>query len=350
VFMGARIGCARCHAHPVESWTADDDLGLGAWFARLGYKSTGEWKEEIVYPDFKGVLRHPRTRQPVDPRVPGGAAIKPAIEEDPRGRFAAWLTASDNPWFARNAANRIWFWLMGAGIVTEPDDLRPTNPPTNPELLAYLESELVSHRYGLKHLYRLILNSQTYQRSSEPNEGNARDTLHFSHYLVKRLGAEQMLDAVTQVTGVPEKFRTIIPEPYSNWPSDFKATQLADGNMDCSFLDLFGRPGRDTPYESERDSELTLPDALHAQLRAARRQTRQQSETESAPHKEGPRPSGRALPGHHLPPAYAGGAKAPHCVRNDQEVEPGAGRPGHRLGAAELQGIRIQPLRRMTYA
>ena len=263
VFMGARIGCARCHAHPVESWTADDDLGLGAWFARLGYKSTGEWKEEIVYPDFKAVLRNPRTRRPVDPRVPGAVAVKPGLEEDPRGQFAEWLTAPANPWFARNAANRVWFWLMGAGIVNEPDDLRPTNPPTNPELLAYLESELVGHRYDLKHLYRLILNSQTYQRSSEPNEGNARDTLHFSHYVVKRLGAEQMLDAVTQFTGVPEKFRSIIPEPYSNWPSDFKATQLADGNMDCTFLDLFGRPGRDTPYESERDSDLTLRQTLY---------------------------------------------------------------------------------------
>jgi hypothetical protein len=147
--------------------------------------------------------------------------------------------------------------------VNEPDDLRPTNPPTNPELLAFLERELVEHRYDLRHIYRLILNSQTYQRSSEPNEWNARDTTHFSHYVVKRLAAEQMLDAVTQVTGVPEKFRSIIPEPFSNWPSDFKATQLADGNMECSFLDLFGRPGRDTPYESERDSDVTLRQTLY---------------------------------------------------------------------------------------
>jgi hypothetical protein len=263
VFMGARVGCARCHAHPVESWTMEDDLGIGAFFARLGYKSTGEWKEEIVYPDFKGVLRHPRTRQAVAPRAPGGAAVKVAAEEDPRGQFAQWLTASENPWFARNAVNRVWYWIMGTGIVNEPDDLRPTNPPTNPELLAFLERELVEHRYDLRHIYRLILNSQTYQRSSEPNEWNARDTTHFSHYVVKRLAAEQMLDALTQVTGVPEKFRSIIPEPFSNWPSDFKATQLADGNMECSFLDLFGRPGRDTPYESERDSDVTLRQTLY---------------------------------------------------------------------------------------
>lgn len=263
VFMGARIGCARCHAHPVESWTADDYAGLGAFFARVGYKSTGEWKEEIVYPDYKGVLRHPRTRQPVDPRAPGAPAIHPAAEEDPRGRFADWLTAPGNPWFARAAANRVWYWLMGAGIVNEPDDLRPANPPTNPELLAYLESELTSHGFDLKHLYRVILNSQTYQRSSEPNHWNASDTTHFSHYRARRLEAEQMLDAVTAVTGVPEKFRSIIPEPFSNWPSDFKATQLADANMECSFLDLFGRPGRDTSYASERAGDLTLRQTLY---------------------------------------------------------------------------------------
>lgn len=263
VFMGARVGCARCHAHPVESWTAADNLGVGAFFARVGYKSTGEWKEEIVYPNYRGVLRDPRTRKPVEPRAPGAAPVKVAAEEDPRGQFAAWLTSPENPWFAKNVVNRIWFWLLGSGIVNEPDDLRPTNPPTSPELLAYLEQELVSHQYDLRHMYWLILNSQTYQRSSEPNEWNARDTTHFSHYVARRLGAEQMLDAVTQITGVPEKFRSIIPEPFSNWPSDFKATQLADGNMECSFLDLFGRPGRDTPYESERDSDLTLRQTLY---------------------------------------------------------------------------------------
>jgi hypothetical protein len=263
VFMGARVGCARCHAHPVEGWTPDDDLGLGAWFARVAYKSTGEWKEEIVYPDFKAVLRHPRTRQPVAPRVPGGAPATVGSEEDPRGQFAAWLTSPDNPWFARSVVNRIWYWLLGTGIVNEPDDLRATNPPTNPELLAFLERELVQHGYDLRHIYRLILTSRTYQLSSESNGLNRSDTTHFSHYLTKRLTAEQMLDAISRVTETNEKFRSIIPEPFSNWPSGFRATQLADGNMECSFLDLFGRPGRDTPYESERDSDLTLRQTLY---------------------------------------------------------------------------------------
>jgi hypothetical protein len=263
VFMGARVGCARCHGHPLESWTLDDDLALGAFFAKVNYKSSLEWKEEIVYPDYKLNLRQPRTRQVVEPRAPGGEPVKVGPEEDPRGQFADWLTVPGNPWFARNIVNRIWFWLLGRGIINEPDDLRPTNPPTNPELLAFLEQELVSHKYDLRHIYRLILNSRTYQLSSEPNQWNAADTTHFSHYLIKRLGAEQMLDAVSQFTETSEKFRSIIPEPYSNWPANYRATQISDGNTECNFLDLFGRPPRDTPYEEERDSSLSLRQTLY---------------------------------------------------------------------------------------
>jgi hypothetical protein len=263
VFMGARIGCARCHGHPLETWSLEEDAGLGAFFARVNFKSTQEWKEEIVYPDFKLSLRHPRTRALVAPHVPGGAPATVGPEEDPRGQFAAWLTAPDNPWFARNIVNRIWYWLLGRGIIHEPDDIRPTNPPSNPELLAYLESELVGHRYDLRHIYRLILNSRTYQLASEPNRWNAGDTALFSHYQVKRLSAEQMFDAVSQFTGTTEKFRSIIPEPYSNWPANYRATQISDGNTECNFLDLFGRPPRDTPYENERNNDPTLKQALY---------------------------------------------------------------------------------------
>ena len=264
VFMGERIGCARCHAHPQESWTLDDDLGLGAFFARVNYKATQEWKEEIVYTDFRATLKHPRTRAVVEPRLPGAASpVKVGAEEDPRGQLAAWLTAPGNPYFAKAIVNRIWFWLLGRGIVQEPDDLRPTNPPGNPELLAYLESELTGHQYDLRHIYRLILNSRTYQLASEPNQWNARDSTLFSHYPVRRLGAEQMLDAISQFTETSEKFRSIIPEPYSNWPANFRATQISDGNTECSFLDLFGRPPRDTPYEEERNSDVTLKQALY---------------------------------------------------------------------------------------
>ena len=263
VFMGARIGCARCHGHPLEAWSLDDDLALGAFFARVNYKSTMEWKEEIVYPDFKLNLRDPRTRAAIDPRAPGAAAIKVGAEEDPRGQFAQWLTAPGNPWFAKNIVNRIWYWLLGRGIVHQPDDLRPTNPPSNPELLAWLENELTTHHFDLRYIYRLILNSRTYQLSSEPNEFNARDTTLFSHYQARRLTAEQMFDAISQFTETTEKFRSIIPEPYSNWPANYRATQISDGNTECSFLDLFGRPPRDTPFEEERINALTLKQTLY---------------------------------------------------------------------------------------
>ncbi|MEK7676207.1 MAG: DUF1549 domain-containing protein [Verrucomicrobiota bacterium] len=263
IFMGARVGCARCHGHPTESWDLEDDLGLAAFFAKVGFKSTLEWKEEIVLFNSKGTLLHPRTKEAVKPKFLGGAVWEAGPEEDPRVKFAAWLTAPENPWFARNIANRVWFWLLGRGIVHEPDDLRPTNPPENPDLLEYLAQELVSHRYDLQHLYRLILNSRTYQLSSKPNPWNAKDTAHFSHYQMKRLGAEQLSDAICQVTETSERFQSIIPEPFTFLPTGHRATQLFDGNIGTAFLELFGRPPRDTPYEGERNSETSLWQALY---------------------------------------------------------------------------------------
>ncbi len=263
IFMGQRIGCARCHGHPTENWSFDDDLGFGAFFAKMNFKSTLEWKEEIVYPDPKGVLRNPKNGAAVRPAFPGAETLEMMPGEDPRMRFAGWLTSPENPYFAKNITNRIWFWLLGRGIVNEPDDMRSTNPPQNPELLAYLEKELISHGYDLKHIYRLILNSRTYQLSSEVTKENAQDSTHFSHYLVKRLPAEQLLDALSQVTETSEKFRSIIPEPYTNWPAAFRATHLSDGNAESGFLDMFGRPPRDTAFEEERNSEISLRQALY---------------------------------------------------------------------------------------
>ncbi|MBI5381447.1 MAG: DUF1553 domain-containing protein [Opitutae bacterium] len=263
IFMGVRLECSRCHGHPTERWTLADNLGMAAFFSKVAFKGTGEWKEEIVYVEPKGVVRHPRTKEIVAPKFLGGDTVPVGKEEDARPRFAEWLTAPDNPWFARNAANRVWFWLLGRGLTQEPDDQRPTNPPSHQELLDFLAQELVSHRYDLKHLYRLILNSRTYQRSSVPQPFNRADATHFSHYRVKRLTAEQLLDAIGQVTETTEKYSSKIPEPFTFWPSTTRATQLEDGNAECSFLELFGRPPRDTPYEEERDSEASLRQALY---------------------------------------------------------------------------------------
>ena len=263
VFMGARIGCARCHAHPDERWSLDDNLGMAAFFAQVRYKASREWKEEIVYVNPRATLRHPRTNEIVHPKFLDGEAIEPATDRDLRVVFAQWLTSPDNPWFTRNIVNRVWFWLLGRGIIHEPDDVRSTNPPIHPELLEYLEQELVSHHYDLKHIYRLILNSRTYQAASKANEWNVNDTMHFSHYYVKRLGAETLLDAIGQVTERWDTFRSTIPEPFVVLPTGFRATHLADGSIDLPFLQLFGRPPRDTAFESARDLELSMRQTLH---------------------------------------------------------------------------------------
>ena len=262
VFMGARIGCARCHGHPTESWTLDDNLGMAAFFAQVKFKSTREWKEEIVLLDPTQTMRHPRTRAQIQPKLLGGEVVSVAAGEDPRIKFAEWLTSPDNPWFARNIVNRIWFWLLSRGIVHEPDDVRPTNPPSDPELLAYLQQELIAQKFDLRHVYRLILNSATYQRSSKPNRFNADDGVFFSHYRLKRLSAEDLSDAIGQITGVWDAFSSRIPEPYSQWPSGFRATQMSDGSVGTPLLELFGRPSRDTAYESDRDCRTSMRQAL----------------------------------------------------------------------------------------
>jgi hypothetical protein len=263
VFMGTRIGCARCHAHPEESWSLDDNIGLAAFFAQLRYKASREWKEEIVFVNPAQTMRHPRTNEVAKPKFLDAELLQTDGQKDLRREFAQWLTAPENPWFARNIVNRVWFWLLGRGIIHEPDDLRSTNPPTNPKLLKYLEQELTSHKYDLKHIYRLILNSRTYQLSSKTNQWNQNDTAYFSHYYVKRLGAETLLDAIGQVTERWDTYSSRVPEPFVRLPVGFRATHLADGSIDLPFLQMFGRPPRDTAFESARDLELSMRQTLH---------------------------------------------------------------------------------------
>jgi hypothetical protein len=263
IFMGARIGCARCHGHPQENWSLADDLGLAAFFGKVAYKNTTEWKEEIVFINPKGSFRNPKTKEAVKPKLWGGEPLDLPPDEDPRGKFADWLTSPENPWFAKNIANRIWCWLMGRGIVHEPDDLRSTNPPSNPELLDYLVRELLDRKYDLKHVYRLVLNSKTYQLSSDPNQWNQNDAVHFSHYQTRRLMAEQLLDAISRVTENSERFSSRIPEPATRVPTGYGAIQLSDGNIESPFLEMFGRPPRDTPYEGERSCDVFLRHELY---------------------------------------------------------------------------------------
>lgn len=243
LFMGLRLDDA--------GFTAPQILGFSAFFAKVGFKSTEEWKEEIVFFNPHGVLKDP-TGAVIRPIPFGGAPVALAANQDPRVALADWLTAKDNPWFARCIANRMWFWLTGRGIVHEPDDMKPANAPWSPELLTFLAQELVARNYDCRHLFRLILGSRTWQLSAKPNQWNANDDSGFSHYRVRRLDAEPLLDAINQITGGSEKYVSMIPEPFTYLPGDQRAIALADGSIESPFLELFGRPPRNTSFESER--------------------------------------------------------------------------------------------------
>jgi hypothetical protein len=249
-FMGTRT----------EKWPKARLDGMAAFFSRVGYKSTSEWKEEIVYFD---------PAKPMAPAAvfPDGKPARLALSKDPREAFVNWLLAPENPWFARNIVNRTWYWLLGRGIVHEPDDIRPDNPPANPELLAFLERELIASRYDLKHIYRLILESQTYQLSSIPRSGDAAGeaeaSARFAYYPVRRLDAEVLIDAVCQITGTHEDYSSPIPEPFTFLPEDQRSIAIPDGSITSAFLDMFGRPTRDTGRESDRNNQITADQRLH---------------------------------------------------------------------------------------
>lgn len=248
-FMGSRI----------ERWPEDRRDGMAAFFSRVAYKPTGEWKEEIVFFDELAV---PADAAPVEAMLPDGSRRRLAPDEDPRAAFAAWLITAKNPWFARCAVNRVWYWLLGRGIVEEPDDFRPDNPPSNPGLLDYLAKELVKAKYDLKHVYRLILNSKTYQLSCMPRSDRPEAAANFAYYPVRRLDAEVLADALCQVTGTTEEYSSLIPEPFTFIPPG-RSIALADGSITSPFLETFGRPPRDTGVASERDNRPSAAGALH---------------------------------------------------------------------------------------
>jgi hypothetical protein len=261
LFMGVRIGCAKCHNHPGENWTQDDYHGVAAFFNRVQYRDGPFFiqqydKEETVLTRRDAELTHPRTGATVRPKFPGGAVLDPA-DADRRGAFAKWLTAADNPYFARAAANRIWFHLLGRGVIEPVDDFRGTNPPSIPALLDALTADLVAHKFDRKHLIRTIMNSRVYQSSGKKNATNADDVKYFSRYVPRRIGAEALLDAVCDVTGVPERFR--------GFPVGTRAVQLPDGEFPYTFLRVFGRPPRASACECERDNDTTLHMALMLQ-------------------------------------------------------------------------------------
>jgi len=245
-FMGTRI----------EKWPEAQRSGMAAFFSRVAYKATSEWKEEIVCLD-------PAASTTLQAVFPDGRAVQISPGEDPRRVFADWLIAADNPWFARNIVNRVWAWLMGRGITHEPDDIRADNPPVNPELLACLEKELVNARYDLRHIYRLILNSRTYQQSPVSRSNHPDAEALFAHYPVRQLDAEVLIDALCKISGTQESYSSLIPEPFTFIPGSQRTIELADGSITSQFLEMFGRPARDTGLESERNREPTDSQRLH---------------------------------------------------------------------------------------
>ncbi len=250
-FMGSRV----------ENWPKERLDGMVMFFSQLGFKSTSEWKEEIVY--FAPSDTAAVSGGILKAKFPDGSGAKLSRDHDPRVVFADWLIQPKNPWFARNIVNRVWFWLLGRGIVHEPDDLRPDNPPVHPQLLALLEKELIDSRYDLKHVYRLILNSKTYQLSSIPRSSRPEAASNFASYPLRRLEAEVLIDAICQVTGSTEQYSSAIPEPYTFIPEGQRSIALPDGSITSAFLDMFGRSARNTGLESERNNRVSAGQKLH---------------------------------------------------------------------------------------
>jgi hypothetical protein len=262
VFFGIRMQCAKCHNHPFERWTQDDYYSMAAFFARVRQKRDAlegganpqAPAAEVIYADRAGEVIQPRTGKVMAPRFMGGsvASIRPG--KDRREALAQWLTAKDNPFFARAVVNRVWFHLNGRGIVDPVDDFRDSNPSANDALLDALAGDFVEHGYDLKHVIRVIMNSRTYQLSTQTCELNKDDVKYFSHAVTKLLSAEQLLDAICAATDVPEK--------YPGVPAGTRSVQLPDGEFNHTFLKTFGQPGRELACECEREGDSNLAQAL----------------------------------------------------------------------------------------
>jgi hypothetical protein len=268
-FLGMSLTCARCHNHPLEKWTQDQYWALANLFARVALKN-GERTGEISVQSLPaGDAPHPRRGEPMPPTPLDGKPLLESAKLDRRQYLAEWLTADQNPYFAKALVNRVWRNFMGRGLVEAEDDLRQTNPPTNPELFDALARDFIQHRYDVKHLIRTIMNSAAYQRSSRPLPENAADDRFYSRYIVRRLSAEVILDAYSQVTAVPTPFTHVYSgveggtAAYSGYPLGTRALQLADGRVASSFLDSFGRPDRSVACSCERQQDSSVSQALH---------------------------------------------------------------------------------------
>jgi hypothetical protein len=255
VFMGMRIQCAQCHNHPFDRWTMDDYYGFKAFFAQIGRKATDDPAEVIIYNSKGGESKHFLTQAVMKPKFLGGDTPELAPDQDRRKVLADWMASPKNPFFARNIANIIWSHFNGVGVVEPVDDVRVSNPPSNPDLIAALATHLTEYNFDMRKFVRDVCNSQTYQRSTKVNETNAGDKRNFSHAQVRRVRAEVLLDAISQITDTPNKFQGL--------PLGARAVQIADGAVSNYFLTTFGRAKRESVCSCEVKMEPTLSQALH---------------------------------------------------------------------------------------
>ncbi len=254
VFMGIRTQCAQCHNHPFDRWTMNDYYGFASFFSQIGRKTGEDYREIIVYDRQGGEVNHPVTGQPQPPTFLGGPKPDTA-GKDRRVVLAEWITSPQNPFFATSIANRVWAHFFGIGIVNPVDDIRVSNPASNPELFNELGKRLTDYKFDLKQLVRDICNSQAYQRSTQPNETNRLDTRNFAFAQVRRIPAEMLQDCISQTTETKEKYRGL--------PLGAKAVQIADGTTSNYFLTTFGRSPRTTVCDAEASTDPSLSQALH---------------------------------------------------------------------------------------
>jgi hypothetical protein len=280
-FMGTRT----------DAWPTNKLEGMSVFFSQISYKPTSEWKEEHVFwnplgsnvviassvpgkPAIAAIAQPTNTvAQAFDPTAanldfmlgvfPDGTKVKLSPNKDPREVFADWLVTPKNRWFTRAIANRLWGWIMGRGIVHEPDDIRDDNPPSNPALLAYLEKEMIAGRYDMKRFMRLVFNSKTYQLSSMPKITTPEAEANFASYALRRLDAEVLIDVINKVTGATDLYTSPIPEPFTYIPENKPAVAIADGSITSPFLTLFGRTARATGMENERNNKPVPSQWLH---------------------------------------------------------------------------------------
>ena len=254
VFMGIRTQCAQCHNHPFDRWTMEDYYGFASFFSQVGRKNAEDYREKVVYNRFGGEVNHLVTKKPVPPKFLGGES-PPTKGKDRRAVAAEWLTSPENPYFATSIANRVWAHYMGVGLVDPVDDIRVSNPATNPELFDKLGEKLVEYKFDFRRLVRDICNSHAYQRSAATNETNSHDNRNYAHAVIRRVPAESLLDCISQVTQSPDKFTGL--------PRGARAVQIADGKTTNYFLTTFGRSPRATVCDCEATTDPSLSQALH---------------------------------------------------------------------------------------